>query len=83
MDTIIIGLLGIAVGIYFIKLSKKISLFQLKEAKRYFKNFNEIDNEWSSHGKVYTNGISLLVDKKTGKKKFIKQAEVCDMGILS
>jgi len=56
--------------------------FAIKEAKRYFFDFNKIDNNWSANGKVYRVGIALIENKKTGKKEFIKQAELCDIGIL-
>ena len=79
----IFGIIGIIIGIYFIRISKKITLFKFNEAKRYFVGFNKIDNNWSSRGRVYTNGIALLKDKKSNKKFFIKQAELCDIGILS
>ena len=80
---LILGVMGVVIGIYFIKISKKITLFQFYEAKRYFMDFNKIDNNWSSRGRVYTNGIALLKHKKDGEKFFIKQAEHCDIGILS
>ena len=57
--------------------------FETQEAKRYLFGFNEVDDNWSSNGRVYTNGIALIEDKKTGEKRFIKQAELCDIGILS
>jgi hypothetical protein len=57
--------------------------FEVQEAKRYLVGFNEVDENWSSNGRVYTNGIALIEDKKTGEKRFIKQAELCDIGILS
>ena len=66
-----------------ISVFKKRDAFLTSEAKRYFLQRNEIDDNWHSHGRVFTKGIALIKDKKTGKKKFIKQAELCDIGILS
>ena len=79
----IISIIGLLTGIYLIYISKQKNVFAQEEAKRYFSGFNEVDSNWSSNGRVYTNGIALIEDKKSGKIKFIKQGELCDIGILS
>ena len=76
-----LGSILIIFGFYLIRSGKKT--FEYEEAKRYLFKFNEIDDNWCSRGRVYTQGIALIEDKKTGKKRFIKQAELCDIGILS
>jgi hypothetical protein len=53
------------------------------ESDRYFFKRNEVNDSWHSYGRVYTKGIALITNKKTGKSKFIKQAELSDIGILS
>ena len=75
-----IGIVLLILGFYLIRFK---STFEYKEAKRYLFGFNEVDDNWSSRGRVYTQGIALIEDKKTGKKRFVKQAELCDIGILS
>ena len=81
---VVLSLVGLGVGVYFInKAIRYKNSFAFKEAKRYLFGFNKIDKNWSSNGRIYTKGIALIEDKKTGKKEFIKQAELCDIGILS
>ena len=52
-----------------------------KEAKRCLNNFCEVDENWNSNGKVYTKGLAVIEENE--KKRFIKQAKVCDIGILN
>ena len=69
---IMLSVFSLVIGTFFInKAIKYKDSFVFKEAKRYLFGFNKIDNNWSSSGRVYTNGIALIEDKKTGKKEFI------------
>lgn len=61
--------------------SFKEDKFFKKEAKRCLNNFCEVDENWNSNGKVYSKGLAVIEEK--GKKRFVKQAKVCDIGILS
>ena len=76
-----LGAILVIFGFYLTRSRKKT--FEYEEAKRYLFKFNKVDDNWSSRGRVYTQGVALIEDKKTGEKKFIKQAELCDIGILS
>lgn len=71
-----IGLLGAS----FLWNFKKDKFFE-KEAKRCLNNFCEIDENWNSNGKVYTKGLAVI--EENGKKRFVKQAKICDIGILN
>ena len=55
--------------------------FMEKEAKRCINGLCEVDDNWSSNGRIYTNGFTVI--KQDGKNKFIKQSKLCDAGILS
>jgi len=83
MNNITVGVICmIAGGLLWLKLRNNND-FATKEAKRYFFNFNKVDRNWSLEGKIHTTGIALIEDKKTGKKQFIKQAEINDVGLLN
>jgi hypothetical protein len=56
--------------------------FLENEADRNLNNFCEIDKNWNSNGKMYTKGLAVIMDEK-GSYRFIKQAKLCDIGILS
>jgi hypothetical protein len=80
----ILGFIFFIIGIMLLMfLYGKKDTFLSTEAKRYFSKNNEIDSSWHSHGRVYTEGIALIEDKQTNQKRFIKQAELCDIGIMS
>ena len=82
MDNITIGAICMIIGgSLWLKL-RNTNDFATKEAKRYFYDFNKVDRNWLSEGKMHTTGITLIEDKKTGKKQFIKQAEINDVGLL-
>lgn len=83
MEILIIGILAF---LFFLSWSftwsfKKNDFTKLmqEEAKR-CSNGYEDDGTWSSKGRVYTNGFAII--KKGDKNKFIKQAKICDMGLL-
>ena len=83
MSVLGVGIVCMVVGgLLWMKL-RNTNDFATREAKRYFYDFNKIDKNWSPEGKVYTKGIALIKDKKTGEKKFIEQAEISDVGLLS
>ena len=82
MNNISVGVICMVAGsLLWLKLRNNND-FATKEAKRYFYGFNKVDRNWSSEGKMHTTGITLIEDKKTGKKQFIKQAEINDVGLL-
>ena len=82
MSSLTIGAICMIIGASLWLKLRNINDFTTKEAKRYFCNFNKADRNWSSGGKMYTTGIALIKDKKTGKKQFIKQTEINDVGLL-
>ena len=61
--------------------SFKKNEFMEQEAKRCVNGLCEADDEWSSNGRIYTRGFTVI--KENGKNRFIKQAKLCDAGILS
>jgi hypothetical protein len=79
----ILGAILLYIGISSIFKKNYPAIFKREEAKRYLFKGNEIDDNWSSNGLIYTEGLALIEDKKNNKKDFIKQAELCDIGILS
>lgn len=81
---ILIGIILTFIGLLSMSFLWKIKVdpFLKDEAKRYFLNNNEMPEDWHSHGRLYRKGIALIEDKKTGKKKFIKTAQLVDIGIL-
>ncbi len=84
MIYILLGISSILIAFYiFNSLRNAQNSFAVQEVKRYFFKRNKADKNWSSNGRVYTNGIALVKDKTTEKKHFIKQSELCDIGILS
>ena len=54
--------------------------FFASESNRCLNDFCQVDDNWNSNGKVYTKGLAVV--QKNGKKQFIKQAKLCDIGIL-
>jgi len=82
MSSLTIGVICMIIGaLLWLKL-RNINDFAVREAKRYFFDFNKADRNWSSGGKMYTTGIALIEDKRTGEKQFIKQTEINDVGLL-
>ena len=60
--------------------SFKKNTFMEKEAKRCLSNQCEVDDEWSSIGRIYTRGFTVI--RENGKNKFIKQAKICGPSLL-
>ncbi|MBD3822615.1 MAG: hypothetical protein IE914_10215 [Thiotrichales bacterium] len=50
------------------------------EAKRCLQNNCEADGAWHSDGRVYTKGLALI--EQNNKLRFVKQAKLCDIGLL-
>lgn len=78
----------LAIALFFIGLlgasflwSFKEDKFFKKESKRCINNFCEVDENWNSNGKVFTKGLAVI--EENGNKRFVKQAKVCDIGILN
>ena len=79
----IIGVISLFVGLFlFYKLNPiNIDPFLRSEANRVLSKNSEINKSWNSQGRVYSTGVALIT-LKNGRKKFIKQAKLCDTGIL-
>lgn len=56
--------------------------FLENESERCLNNFCEISGNWNSEGRVYTNGLTFTKDKTSGEINFVKQAKLCDIGLL-
>lgn len=54
--------------------------FLASEANRCLNNFCEVDDSWSSRGRMYTRGLAVI--EVNGVKKFVRQAKLVDIGIL-
>lgn len=57
------------------------SSFMTKEASRIVFEDAKVDDSYSSEGRVYTRGLSLIKNEQTGKYNLIPQAKVCDIGL--
>ena len=88
MDALFPVLIGV-VGVLFY-LSFKFLVFTRKnefseimryESERCLRNQCEVDSNWNPHGRIYTNGF--MIEEKNGKTRFVKQAKLCDLGILN
>jgi len=58
----------------------KKDVFLENEADRCLNNFCEVDKYWNSNGRMYTKGLTVI--EENGNKRFVKQAKLCDIGIL-
>lgn len=54
--------------------------FLASESNRCLNNFCEVNSNWNSRGRLYTRGLTVI--EKNGRKQFVKQAKLCDIGIL-
>ena len=59
---------------------KKKNKFLEDEAERYIFKNSRVNENWSSQGRTYTNGIAFII--KDGKKKIINQSKLADTGLL-
>ena len=66
-----LGAILVIFGFYLTRSRKKT--FEYEEAKRYLFKFNKVDDSWSSRGRVYTQGLTLIEDKKTGEKNLLNK----------
>lgn len=66
--------------VFFFKINKNDSKMK-EEAKRILFGYAEVDGNYSSEGRIYTRGLSLV--KKDGDTKYtlISQAKICDIGL--
>lgn len=79
---LILALILLLVGLLSSSLlwSFKKDPFLASGTDRCLNHFCEVDDSWSSRGRVYTRGLALI--EVDGKKKFIRQAKLVDIGIL-
>lgn len=54
--------------------------FLARESNRCLNGYCEVDSNWNSRGRVFAKGLAVI--EKDGKKQFVKQAKLCDIGIL-
>ena len=54
--------------------------FLAEEADRCLNHFCEVDKDWNSNGRVYVTGLAVI--EENGKKRFVKQKKLFDLGIL-
>lgn len=83
--TIILLIVGIVFAYYSFKIYKiskqnENDLFMKNESKRIIFGNAQIDDDYTSTGRVYTRGMSL-VKSENGKYSLIPQAKVCDIGL--
>lgn len=87
---VLIGISFIFIGSFLLYmvyiLSKKNSNdFMERESKRVLLENAKVSESYSSEGRVFTRGLSLIKEKKSSNKtniyKFIPQAKVCDIGL--
>lgn len=72
---LVVGLL-LANFLWTLKANKHME----SEAKRCLQNNCEVDEAWHSDGRVYTKGLALI--EQNNKLRFVKQAKLCDIGLL-
>ena len=77
-------LIGTGVTILYIlyKLSKtdKTNPIIRDEVRRIVTDNARVESDYTSGGRVYTRGLSVIIDETTQKYKTIPQAKVCDIG---
>lgn len=82
MDTIILLFIIITILMFVFSGRKEYSKLRQKEAARYFGGslISQGDGEYEE--RIYTNGIAMVIDPKTKKPSFKKQAKMCDAALL-
>ena len=80
--TIIFSLLLLFLGMLTAGMfwSFKKDIFLASESDRCLNHFCEVDDSWDSRGRMHTRGLALI--EENGKKRFVKQAKLCDIGIM-
>lgn len=87
MSLLELSMLSISlIGFYtFYKIKKSLksekNSFMGKEASRIVFQDAKVDDSYSSEGRVYTRGLSLIKNDKSKKYNLIPQAKVCDIGL--
>lgn len=67
------------IAMSFLWTTKK-DIFLESEADRCLNGLCEANESWNSNGRVYTKGLAVV--EQDGNKRFVKQAKLCDIGIL-
>lgn len=83
---IILFVIGATILYIAIKLNKLLknnsnSAFMQNESQRILLNNAEVDSNYTSSGRIYTRGLSLIKNEDSGKYNLISQAKVCDIGL--
>lgn len=78
----IIGLLILFIGFISAGLFCRFTRddFLARESDRCLNKFCEVDSDWNSEGRMYAKGLAVI--EENGKKRFVKQAKLCYIGIL-
>ncbi len=66
--------------VFFFDINKNDSKLK-EEAKRILFGYAEVNSDYTSEGKIYTRGLSLVKKNKDDKYTLIAQAKVCDIGL--
>ncbi|SFR49297.1 hypothetical protein [Thiomicrospira sp. ALE5] len=72
---LVVGLL-LANFLWSLKANKRME----SEAIRCLQNDCEANRAWHSDGRVYTKGLALI--EQNNQLRFVKQAKLCDIGLL-
>lgn len=82
MMNLLLVIFGLSTIYLFYKANtKSYSSLRKKEATRYFEG-SVVNEQETFKERTYTHGLAFVVDKKTGQKKFKKQAKMCDSALL-
>jgi len=72
----------LAIKLRIIINSKNTNKFMIHESIRVIYNNAEVTEDYSSKGRVFTRGLSLIKRKGDDKYTLISQAKVCDIGLF-
>ena len=53
-----------------------------QEVNRLYENGLESDENWHSHGRSFTRGIVMTIDKEDGSIDFVNQSKLAGAGLL-
>lgn len=67
--------------VFILKTFSRKSENQLNETYRFFKG-NPSEGNWNPDGKIYTEGLILIENRRRKEIRFLKQSELCDISIL-
>jgi len=79
-SSIILLFLGLFSAGFLWNIGKRDKFLE-SESNRCLNNFCEISTDWDSNGNVYTKGLTFT-ENKNKDLKIIKQAKLCDIGLL-